>query len=243
MIKAIALAGSAVLLFPLAAAADLSGDLRVTVTDAHGKATTQSGKLYLDGAPESKERTARMELTPAGADEPLVFLTRPQDNAMYMVMPGAKAYMKMSLDEGMQKSPRAPGQGLDPADFKTVGSERVEGRRTIVKEAPIREGEKTTGTIRIYVAPDLGNEPVKSVVENDRGTTATSVISNPKQGELPDSLFAVPSGYAETKLPSLNKMLQGIGEGVEDETEDAAKEQQDKAADEVRKGLRERLPF
>lgn len=235
--------GIAVVLLPIAAAADLSGDFKVTVTDADGRSTTQTGKIYLSGTPESPDRSVRMELQPEGAREKMVFLTKPKDKAMYMLMPAAKAYMKMSLEEGRSKAPNAPGQDLSPADFKTVGTERVEGRKTIVKEAPMREGEKTTGTIRVYVAPDLGNEPIKSVVESDKGTVATSTISNPDTGSVPDAMFTVPAGYTETKLPSMNKLMDAIGEGAKDESADAAKDQQEKAAEEMRRGLREKLPF
>lgn len=242
MLKIFAL-GTAVLLLPATAAADLSGDFRVTVTDADGRSTTQTGKIYLSGTPESPDRSVRMELQPEGAKEKMVFLTKPQDKAMYMLMPAAEAYMKMGLEEGKSKAPRAPGQGLSPSDFKTVGTERVEGRKTIVKEAPLREGEKTTGTIRVYIAPDLGNEPIKSVVESDQGTVATSVISNPDAGNVPDAMFTVPAGYTETKLPSMSKMMDALGEGAKDETEDAAKDQQEKAAEEMRRELREKLPF
>lgn len=133
----IVLVGVMVLLYPLAAAADLSGDFRVTVTDPDGKSTTQTGRIFIDGTADSKDRTVRMELKPEGAKEAVVFLTRPRDDAMYMVMPEAKAYMKMSFAEGLRKSPRAPGQGLDPADFRTVGRERVNGVQTTVKEAPL----------------------------------------------------------------------------------------------------------
>lgn len=239
----LALTVLAVVLFPLTAAADLSGDFKVTVTDSDGKSTTQTGKIYLDGSPESKDRAVRMELKPEGAKEAMIFLTRPQDKAMYMVMPEAKAYMKMSFDEGLRKAPRAPGQGLAPSDFKTVGSERVNGIKTTVKEAPLHEGEKTTGTIRIYVAPALGNEPIKSEIETDKGMHTESIIENPKTDSLAGNLFTVPAGYTETKLPSLNQMMQGLEKGAQDESGDAAKDQQEKAADDVRRGLRGKLPF
>lgn len=93
------------------------------------------------------------------------------------------------------------------------------------------------------MAPSLGGEPIKSEVETDKGVKTESVIENPKTGNLPDSLFTVPAGYTETKLPSLSKMMQGLEHGAKDETGDAAKDQQDKAADDMRRSLREKLPF
>ncbi len=227
---------AAVVLFPLSAAADLSGDLRVTTRDPEGKTMTQTGRIYLDGEPDSPRRAMRMELQPEGAPEKMVFLTRPQDEAVYMIMPSSRTYMKMSVEEGREKAPTPPGGGMSPEDFKDVGTERVNGRETVVKEAPIREGEKQVGTVRVYLAPDLKNEPIKSEVRTQEGLTTTTVIENPSTDSVPADLFTLPAGYTEMELPSMSQMMKGMEKGAREEAEKEAQE-------EALEGVRDKLPF
>lgn len=238
--------GIVLLFFTGTAYADLSGDYRLTVVDKEGKQeSAQLGKIFLKGESNSPDRAMRMEIAPEGAaeSEKLVFLTNPKEAAMYMVMPEAKSYMKMSMEEGETKAPKSPGQGYAGTEFKTVGRERLNGIRVIVKEAPLRDGEKTVGTMRVYVAPSLGNEPLKSVLTSDKGGSTTIAIENPKSGNLPDSLFRVPKGYTETKLPSVGEMMNQLGEGAKDDAKGEAQKEKDEAKEKAKKGIRDKLPF
>jgi hypothetical protein len=246
MRNVIRVAAAVLLAIPAVAGADLSGDFHITVRDAQGVTTGQLGKIYLQGSPDSPDRAVRMELRPEGAKNEMVFLSKPAAGQSFMVMPQAKAYVKLDA----AKAPQAPGagKGLKPSDFKTVGTEEVNGIATVVKEAKLHRSDGASlGTARVYVAPDLGGEPVKSVVTTDKGVTTTAVIEHPTTQAVPDDRFRVPAGYTEAKLPSMGKVLEGLGAEAGDE---AAKEgaqekaeQKEKAKQSAKDGLKKLLPF
>jgi hypothetical protein len=228
-------AGALLLVTPTLAIADLSGDYAVTVIDQDGAKKTQVGKIFLDGTPKDQERAMRMEISGEEAGQSMVFLTRPQDDTVFMLMPENKTYFSLSMTDATSKAPKAPGEGLEPSDFKEVGKERVNGIQTVVKEAPMMENGKRTGTVRIFTAPSLNDEPIKSEIKSDEGVTTTAVIENPTTKAIPESQFRVPEGYTETKLPSVGKIFEELGKDVEKEQK---KEAGRGLEERLRKGLR-----
>jgi hypothetical protein len=194
-------------LFATTAAADLSGDLKVTIRGPDGDEMVQEGRIFLKGDADDKKRPSRVELG-EGEDE-VIFITRPDEDIGYMVMPPAQSYMRLDLEEA-----EGAGVGDDEVpeeEFTEVGRETVNGHPTTVKEAPIRDpaGEKI-GTARVYFARDLNDEPIKSEMRMDDGTYTETLISNPSTEKLDEKLFTPPEDYAETLVPGLEQLFEGL---------------------------------
>ncbi len=231
-----------------AALADLSGDLRITVKDKGEEQQVQGGKIYMQGSADDKERNVRVEIDAdekAGeAASDAVIISRPAENVGYMVFPGMKSYMKMDIESARDKGPNTPGgEGLDPDDFKKIGEEKVGGYDTVVKEAPVLENGKKLGTVTVYLAKDLNDEPLKSVFREEGGRVTETLIENPTTNKLPDDLFTPPAGYSETVLPQIDQLQEELRKEQERAADEAAKEARDNARKEAERSLRDSLPF
>jgi hypothetical protein len=226
------------------AQADISGDLHVTIEGPEMETVEQTGRIYIKGDGMEPE-AVRMEITPEGQEQNAIFITRPEEEVAYIVMPELKTYMTMDLAASGDQQPSAPGTGAGEMELEDLGRATVEGHRTQVKGGPVVDEQgQTVGQMKVYIAPGLDNAPIKSEVKMQDGTRSESVIRNPSKEKLAADLFLPPAGYEETRLPDIGQFMDELGDEVREGLEEGAKEDAREGAKEgAREGLRDALPF
>jgi len=144
------------------------------------------GKVYLKG------EKLRQEFSMGGGKS--INIARPDKQVTWVIMPAQKFYVEMPLEETDEaKTMRMP---KDKTKMKLVGTETVNGYETDKYETVIKSNGKTM-KFDLWVAKKLG-VPIKMVSKD--GSYSMEYL-NIKEGNVPDSVFEVPSGYRKMSMP------------------------------------------
>ena len=144
------------------------------------------GKVYLKG------EKMRQEFSMGGGKS--INIARPDKNVMWVLMPAQKFYMEMPFQEtDLAKTMRMP---KDKTKMKLVGTETVNGYETEKYETVVKSDGKTM-KFDLWVAKKLG-VPIKMVSKD--GSYSMEYLDI-KEGNVPDSVFKVPSGYRKMPMP------------------------------------------
>jgi hypothetical protein len=237
------------------ARADLSGDLTIQSKDPKQRKTLlQKGKVFYDGS-ATAPKAIRMEMAAEGDKPGIVFITRPEEQMAYMLLPEAKTYMPLDLKKGGegQKLPEAPGaRSREALQLREVGKATVDGHPTTVRAGPLNDKNgKKVGEMKVYLAKDLDDAPIKSELKLNDGSTTVSTLSNTSTRQLAANLFTPPDSYSETRIPSLDDMSKALGKETRKGAEEGAKESADEEAakarqkekESVKEGIKKALPF
>ena len=144
------------------------------------------GKVYLKG------EKLRQEFSMGGQKS--INIARPDKQVMWVVMPAQKVYMEMPFGEtDLAKTMRMP---KDKTKMKLVGTETVDGYETEKYETVVKSDGRAM-KFDLWVAKKLG-VPIKMVSKD--GSYSMEYLDI-KEGNVPDSVFKVPSGYRKMPMP------------------------------------------
>ena len=170
----------------VASAAEFSADL----IQKQGGVSTK-GKVYIKG------NKMRMEMeTPAGTS---VNLMDTETGLMQMLQPAQKMYFEMQAPTtGVVQTDEALAK---IADKKHVGTEKVNGHKC--DKYKIIYHDRSLGEMTQWFSKKL-NYPIKTVYNGPQGEMLME-YKNIKEGKLDGSLFKIPSGYHEMKMPGMGR--------------------------------------
>ena len=170
----------------VASAAEFSADL----IQKQGGVSTK-GKVYIKG------NKMRMEMeTPAGTS---VNLMDTETGLMQMLQPAQKMYFEMQAPTtGVVQTDEALAK---IADKKHVGTEKVNGHKCDKYELIYHD--RSLGKTTQWFSKKL-NYPIKTVYNGPQGEMVME-YKNIKEGKLDASLFKIPSGYHEMKMPGMGR--------------------------------------
>jgi hypothetical protein len=172
------------------AAADFSADLVISGGTMNGQ-----GKIHVKGY------KMRQDVTISGMGE-TVQITDLDNGYTYVLTPETKTYIKMKVE--------TDGKGFRPenftsmhsgdlkADVKKEGREEVNGYgcdKYVITYENVQMGSMTQ-----WFADDL-NYPVRIVFKSDMMGEVVQELQNIRPGNVDASLFDLPAGYTEMKMP------------------------------------------
>ncbi len=169
------------------AAAPVEFSAAITVSDAQKKIST--GKVFIKGEKIRQETTVD--------DQSSITILRLDKKLSWTLIPAEKQYMEVALNF----DPAHPASGSKDHEYTTsdLGTEKVNGYDCRVTQYTYKNPKY--GVTVQWVAKSL-NYPVRYLTKDSKGhVTLTVDYTNIKTGKLADSLFEVPSGYTELKLP------------------------------------------
>jgi hypothetical protein len=164
----------------------------VETTTPHG--TTKTRIFFKDG----KRRVEEHQDLSHGYTLESITIMRPDKKVMWILVPGKKRYVEVSLDAQKQKTQNAI-QDLDSlkTEKKFMGDEIVEGHPSKKYHLTIMAEDKKEKSGYIWEATDLNNFPVKYQDEEKKNT---SIWKNIKSDDVPDSVFEIPEGYKKVEM-------------------------------------------
>ena len=175
-----------VMFINVASAAEFSADL----IQKQGGVSTE-GKVYIKG------NKMRLEMqTPVGTS---VNLMDTDTGLMQILQPTQKMYFEMQAPAtGVVQTDEALAK---IADKKHVGTEKVNGHKCDKYELIYHD--RSLGKTTQWFSKKL-NYPIKTVYNGPQGEMVME-YKNIKEGKLDGSLFKIPSGYHEMKMPGMGR--------------------------------------
>ena len=182
-------------LTPFSADMEFSSRGARTPQEMNGKIYVNSGHLRMD-----------MQSPAAGSVIITTFATQTSD----VLMPQQHMYMEFKADQNMARrmgpsikpftDPNNPCANEQGTTCKNLGTEQVNGRSCDHWQITDKNGKVSN----VWIDQKL-HFPIKTVSED-----ATWQLTNIKEGEQPDSLFEVPSGYQKMDVGQMMQGMQGM---------------------------------
>ncbi|MEW6075960.1 MAG: hypothetical protein AB1530_06655 [Candidatus Omnitrophota bacterium] len=131
-----------------------------------------------------------------------VIIARMDLGKAWVLLPDERMYVEQPLDVsrimGMQQ--KYPGE----VSRTFEGKDKVDGK-SAEKYRITYESQGKQYVMLVWFVPGIGM-PVKTIAEDASWSTEYRNITTEKQ---PESLFEIPPGYKELKMPSMGEMAQG----------------------------------
>ncbi len=151
---------------------------------------TFKGKIYYKG---DKIRIEVIDSVHRGYN-----IIRKDKNIMWMVMPDRKIWMEVPFDatRGIQFEKKVKGE----IDRRFIKTERINGHPTRKYEVTLRYGDNIFKVYQ-WIATDLDFTIKSAAIDG----SWVQELRNIKIGNLPDSLFEIPSGYKKIEIPRMEE--------------------------------------
>ena len=170
-----------------ASAAEFSADMAIVMSGQKS-----SGKIYFKDSKTNRQ-------------EAMGTITIYKHPASYMLFSDTKRYVVSDLEELKKSSPMAGvddfEQWFDINKMKKVGQETIQGFKCAVYEGDFRPEETQPAmAMKLWYSTKLAY-PIKTEINLPAPLSGkmTSTLENITVGKQPDSLFEIPSGYAQAK--------------------------------------------
>ncbi len=178
-----------------------SAELEIEAKDGRAGDTTIPGQLFFhDGKSRFEMDVTKMKgnhMPPAAMEQmkamgmdSVVVISRPDKKTSYMIYPGLKAYVEMSLKES--ESPDAVSK--HKVETTELGKETVAGHATVKNKVIVTDETGKKQEFIVWNATELKSFPVKMEML-ERGTTVTMSFKNVKLTPPDAKLFDAPAEF------------------------------------------------
>jgi hypothetical protein len=130
----------------------------------------------------------------------MIMISRPKENASYLIYPGLKSYVDMPVPEGA-----GDPKGEVQVEKKEVGKEQVNGQNTIKHQVKLTDASGQTLEATVWNAPQMKDFPVK-IETTENGQPVTMTFGQVKFEKPAAKMFEPPAGF--TRYDNVMTMMQ-----------------------------------